>query len=100
MFAKTRKLDNPYAVYRSADGTWEYRVLKTYKHPESEAKDAYARWFVAGKSPNTFGSFEYGDMYATEISRFFILVSCEQAWFDHYSRHARGYGVHIQKEAV
>ncbi|KKK90331.1 hypothetical protein LCGC14_2724080 [marine sediment metagenome] len=66
---KTRKLDNPYEVYKSVgpDGSWEYRVLKKYLSPESEAKDPYARWFVAVKSPFTFGSFEYGDSYARDV---------------------------------
>ena len=64
---KTRKLDNPYEVYKSLDGSWEYRVLKKYLSPESEAKDPYARWFVAVKSPFTHGSWEYGDSYARDV---------------------------------
>ena len=31
-FAKTRKINEPYAIYKNNDG-WEWRILKTYKQP-------------------------------------------------------------------
>ena len=37
-FAKSRKIDQPYAIYQGPSG-WEWRVLKTYKQPANEAKD-------------------------------------------------------------
>ena len=81
---KTRKLDNPYEVWkcRMEIGHWElpsgptkhkkfleieYRVLKKYKSPKGEAEDPFARWFTAAKSEATFGSWEYGDTYVRDI---------------------------------
>jgi hypothetical protein len=49
-FAKTRKLHEPYAIFINNQG-WEWRILKTYKQPSSEAKDKFARWYVAAVSP-------------------------------------------------
>ena len=66
-FGKTRPQDRPYAVYRGNNG-FIWKVLKTYKAPESEAKDPYARWFVAATSDWMHGgSYEMGDTYAQEI---------------------------------
>jgi len=81
-FGKSRKIDNPYAIYVVAD--FEFRVLKTYKLPKSEAKDRFARWFVAAKSDNTFGSFEMGDTYRTEITGFARLVAATPEWLEAY----------------
>ena len=71
---KTRKLENPYEVWECRMDMGfgdviniEYRVLKKYKNPKSEAEDPYARWFTAAKSEATFGSWEYGDTYARDI---------------------------------
>jgi len=66
-FGKSRKTNDPYAIYTAGDFVWH--VLKTYKTVKSEAKDPYARWFVAAKSSNTFGSFELGDTYASEVEK-------------------------------
>jgi hypothetical protein len=66
--SKTRNVDNPYEIYRSyLLPDWEWRVLKKYQSPENEAKNPYARWFCAVKSPMTYGSWEYGDTYFSEI---------------------------------
>jgi hypothetical protein len=81
-FGKSRKTDSPYAIYKCGDFTWH--VLKTYKMPKSEAKDPYARWFVAAKSSNTFGSFELGDTYASEVERFGTLVAATPEWLEAY----------------
>lgn len=62
---KRREIDNPYEIWMGEG--FEYRVLKKYQTPEKEADNPYARWYVAGKSPFTFGSWEYGDMYISEI---------------------------------
>jgi hypothetical protein len=50
---KTRPVENPYEVWKSIDGSWEWRVLKKYQTPEKEAKNEYARWFCAVYSPIT-----------------------------------------------
>lgn len=84
-FGKTRDIENPYAVYRSPYG-WEWRILKTYKMPKSEAKDPYARWFVAATSPHMHnGSFEYGDEYKTTITRNAALISGDPEWLEEYA---------------
>ena len=84
-FGKTRDIENPYAVYRSPYG-WEWRVLKTYKMPKSEAKDPYARWFIAATSPHMHnGSFEYGDEYKTTITRNAALISGDPEWLEEYA---------------
>ena len=83
-FGKARKADQPYATYANAFG-WTWKVLKTYKHSSAEAKDPYARWFVAGKSPNTYGSWEYGDMYARDIKSYAEFVDGDPQWRDEYS---------------
>ena len=64
-----RDLEEPYEVWRSKDGEWEWRVLKKYQKPENEAKNALARWFVAVRSPFTWGHWEYGDEYVSEIKK-------------------------------
>jgi len=64
---KTRPQDNPYEIWQSFDGTWEWRVLKKYQSPEKEAQNKYARWFCAVSSPMTFGGFDLGDTYLSDI---------------------------------
>jgi len=81
-FAKTRKIDNPHAIYTAGDIEW--RILKTYKLPKSEAKDPYARWFVAARSGATFGGFDMGDTYATEIKSYGRLVAATPEWLEAY----------------
>jgi hypothetical protein len=64
---KTRDVEHPYEIWQSADGTWEWRVLKKYQLEAREATNPYARWFCAVKSPFTFGSWEYGDTYVKDV---------------------------------
>ena len=67
---KSRDVENPYATFTAVIddlGTLEIRVLKTYKLPKNEGP--YATWYTAGKSDATYGSWEYGDMYKSEITR-------------------------------
>ena len=65
LHGKSRTVENPYHII-VADG-WEWRVLKRYQSPDAERANPYARWFVAVKSPLTYGSWEYGDTYIREI---------------------------------
>ena len=81
-FRKAAPLDAPHAIYRS--GNFEWRVLRTYKQPSSEAKDQYARWFVAAKSDATYGSFEYGDTYKNEVLSYGRLVAATPEWQESY----------------
>jgi len=71
---KTRKLDNPYEVWQTPDGSWEWLVLKKYQNETNEAKNEYARWFCGVKSPYTYGSHELGDTYVKEIKAYAIKV--------------------------
>lgn len=69
---KTRKIENPYEIWVTEDhplfgGRCEYRVLKKYQTPEQEAKNPFARWFVGCASTCTYGTFELGDCYISEI---------------------------------
>jgi hypothetical protein len=85
-FAKTRPQEKPYAIYRNNQG-WEWRVLKTYKMPKSEAKDPYARWFVAATSPLMHdGQYEMGDTYAAEIKKYGQLVLADDGWMEAYAK--------------
>lgn len=71
---KTRKIDRPYEIWRAEEIGWEWRVLKKYQAPENEAKNPYARWFTAVKSPYTYGEFEYGDSYVNDVKSNAIKV--------------------------
>lgn len=72
---KTRKIDNPYEVWQTPDGSWTWNVLKKYQSPEKESSNPYARWFCGVKSPFTYGEFELGDVYVREIKQHARKVS-------------------------
>jgi hypothetical protein len=78
--AQTRPLDNPYETYKSGD--WEWKVLKHYQSPENEAKNKYARVFCAVKSPFTYGSYEYGDVYLRDIPKGEIMPNKVKIYVD------------------
>lgn len=69
---KSRPVDNPYEIWQAGD--WEWRVLKKYQTPENEAKNPYARWFCAVKSPMTYGSWDMGDTYVNDVKANAVLV--------------------------
>lgn len=49
-------------------GSWKWLVLKVNQPSRNPFnKKEYATWFVAVKSPNTFGSYEMGDNWSEEI---------------------------------
>ena len=64
---KTRPIDNPYDVWQSYDGSWLWKVLKKYQKPSKEAENPNARWCCAVSSPMTYGSYDMGDVYVTDI---------------------------------
>jgi hypothetical protein len=80
-FGKTVEQASAYATY-VRDG-WEWLVLKTYQRPDKE--DGYSRWFLAVKSPFTFGSHELGDGYAKEVMEHGVLADCTPEWREHYA---------------
>lgn len=83
-FGKTRSEDKPYAVYGNSQG-WIWKVLKTYKKPENEKKDQYARWFVSATPPlMQGGGYEMGDTYAKEILTYGSLIEASDEWKEAY----------------
>lgn len=60
---KSRKIDNPYSIWRN-DAGWEWRVLKSY---HTDINKPNARAFCAVSSPYTFGGYDYGDVYWSDI---------------------------------
>lgn len=83
-FGKTRKMDNPYAVYAGFGpfGKTECRVLKAYQTPDHEDTNPYAKWFVAVQSEWTYGSFDMGDSYVRDCRMGMSLVKCTKEWAD------------------
>lgn len=61
---KSRNQSNPYAQWTDLRTGWEYKLLKSWQGDNSKP---YGRWFVAVKSPYTFGSFEMGDEYVNNL---------------------------------
>ena len=69
---KTRKVDNPYEVYRGYGSLqdWVWKVLKHYQTPDKERSNPYARVFCAVSSPFTFGGYDMGDTYCNQIPNY------------------------------
>tara|TARA_R100001594_G_scaffold28855_4_gene54173 strand:+ start:1053 stop:1373 length:321 start_codon:yes stop_codon:yes gene_type:complete len=77
---KTVSVDEPYEIYKHQGSGFEWRVLKKYQTPHKEAENAekarktgavdYTRWYCAVKSPMTYGSWEYGDVYAHDVKTY------------------------------
>lgn len=86
---KSRKIENPYAIFKTRHpdlGLWEIRILKTRKLPKNE--DEFSVWYTAGKSDATHGSWEYGDMYRSEIVRMQLTYASEE-FIDAYRDYMR-----------
>lgn len=71
---KTASIDAPHATFVNERAGWEWRVLKV-NAPKKGPHALHATWFVAAKSPHTFGSWEMGDTYAKDIFEHGRLVS-------------------------
>ena len=83
-FGKTVKVDSPYAIYKNDRTNIEHRVLKTYQSKDKESKNPYARWYVASRSPYTYGSWEYGDIYVKDVISFHNLIASTDEWKKEY----------------
>ena len=85
-FGKSRKKDEPYAIFAGdgAFGRTECRVLKTYQMPDKEKLNPYARWFVAIKTDFTYGSFDMGDSYIKDAKGLLPLVAATPEWLEVY----------------
>ena len=64
---KTVDAEIPYEIWKTTDNLWEWRVLKKYQKPSKEDINPYARWYCAVKSPHTYDTYDYGDVYVAEI---------------------------------
>ena len=80
---KTTDIEAPHAVYINERAGFEWRVLKVYSTSKKGLADRYARWFVAARSPMTFGTWEYGDSYISEIVRYGKLRDATPEFREH-----------------
>lgn len=75
---RLRSIDKPYEIWQSKDANWIWKVLKK--------KNDGLIWHCAVQSPNTYGSWEYGDVYSNQIttnsSR--IYIDPEIDMFSHF----------------
>ena len=69
--AKMRTKDHPYEVWRSPDGSWEWRVLKKWQADDDKP---FARYFCSVTSPFCPQG-EHGDVYVSEIKSQAVKVS-------------------------
>ena len=60
---KTRKRDEAYEIWQSADGSWTWYVLKKWQADDDKP---YARWFCDVVTPMCPRG-ELGDVYVSEI---------------------------------
>lgn len=74
MCLKERKVEDPYEVWKTADETWEWRVLKKWQVDDNKPQGI---WFCAVKSPMTYDSWEYGDVYVKDIKNYAFKVENE-----------------------
>ena len=61
--AKMRSADKPYEIWKTRDGSWEWRVLKKWQADDDKP---YAKWFCFVKTPMVPEG-EMGDVYVKEI---------------------------------
>ena len=86
LLGKSRKTDTPYAIFKGYGpfGETEMRLLKTYSLPVNEAKNQYARWFVAVKTDMTYGSYDMGDSYIKEATMGLTRVYAHPLYLEQY----------------
>jgi len=86
LLGKSRKQDNPYAVFKGDGpfGETEMLLLKTYQIPTKERENVYARWFVAVKTPMTYGSYDMGDSYIREATLGLTLTYASPEFKEQY----------------
>ncbi len=73
---KTVEMESPHATFTNPVAGWTWKVLKVYCSAKADKGDEYARWFMAVRSPNTYGSYEMGDTYIKDILGYGQLESC------------------------
>ncbi len=62
---RTRPIDNPWLTVE--DGDWTYKVLQAHV---ADPDRPYASWLCAVSSPATFGGWDMGDTYISEVRGF------------------------------
>ena len=91
-----------YATYHGASG-FKWKILKTYKSLDSEAKDPYARWFTSATSNLMYNdTWEMGDVYLREILQHANYVTdASPEWLETYSEIHKLHNIPIKaKEKV
>ena len=85
LFGKSRPKENPYATYTLDD--WEWRVLKTNQRKAKEETNPNASWFVAVRTPMTYGGWDMGDTYVNDIMEHNPeLVQATEEWNKTYNK--------------
>ena len=87
VMGKSRKPDNPYLVFESADG-WTWKVLKSW---QADNRKPYARWFCYVPSPFTFGSGDMGDTYVSDVVEYGSLTYADPSVFPATTVHTAEY---------
>ena len=72
---KAATVEEPHATFTGLDGGWTWKVLKVYCGAKADKADAHARWHLAVKSPHTFGEYEMGDTYISDVLPYGQLTS-------------------------
>ena len=54
---KTVNVETPYEIWETLE----------YQKPSKEVTNPYARWYCAVKSPYTYDTYDYGDVYVADI---------------------------------
>lgn len=84
---KQRNVSNPYVSYKAIQPTKEWgesaeiRVLKFHQSPKALkelSRENNARVLVAVKSENTYGNWEYGDMYFWQLAEHILKENVEE----------------------
>lgn len=73
---KSRTVDDPYCVFTGTmfGGPATFKVLKKYANDDGAQ---YSRWFIAAETPATFGSYDMGDTYVTDVVMYLSLTEVE-----------------------
>jgi hypothetical protein len=81
---KTATIEDPHATFVNKASGWTWKILKVYRKASSDRGDAYARWFLAAKSPYTFGEYEMGDTYITDVTSHGVLESATDEFKEYW----------------
>jgi hypothetical protein len=73
---KTVEMENPHATFVNHRAGWTWKILKVYRAAKTDKGDKYSRWFLAARSPMTFGEYEMGDTYISDVLSYGQLESC------------------------